>query len=229
MVKTRGVGGSASGERRQQRVPSTGGGARVRQRARQGSASQGGRALLGFLTGLIVGLGIAVVVALFVTRAPVPFVNKGNRTAERPVEPRNGAALPEPNAPLRASQTDSGPGNATAPAAQGNVLSPGPTASLPGAGAGAGTPPSAAMPPDARRDEGGYMLQAGAFRASPDAEGMKARLALLGLEARVIPAEINGQPMYRVRIGPFAQQEEANRARQRLADGGIDASVIRQR
>ncbi|MFP5405101.1 MAG: SPOR domain-containing protein, partial [Gammaproteobacteria bacterium] len=60
-------------------------------------------------------------------------------------------------------------------------------------------------------------------------EGMKARLALLGFEARVMSAEVNGQTVYRVRIGPFADQEDANRARSRLADGGIEASVSRQR
>lgn len=201
-------------------------------------AGQHGGALLGFLAGLIVGLSMAVIVAVFVTRAPVPFVNKGNRTAERLAEPRDGAALPDPNAPLHSSAREAAPGTPPAgaaagagagmagiPGATGPVLPPGPSDTAPGMASA----PSAAMPPDARRMEGGYLLQAGAFRASDDAGGMKARLALLGLEARVIPAEVNGQTMYRVRIGPFAQQDEANRARDRLADGGIDASVIRQR
>ena len=39
--------------------------------------------MLGFMAGLVVGLAIAVVVAIFVTRAPVPFLNKAKRSADR--------------------------------------------------------------------------------------------------------------------------------------------------
>lgn len=75
----------------------------------------------------------------------------------------------------------------------------------------------------------GYVLQAGAFRAQGDADGMRVKLALLGFEARVLPAEVNGQTVYRVRIGPYAQADEMNRMRARLAENGIEATVIRQR
>lgn len=181
----------------------------------RGRRRQHGGTVIGFLAGLIVGLSIAVIVALFVTRAPVPFVNKGHRMGERAGEPRNGAVLPDPNAPLRAQ-----PGAEGAPPGS-------PAAALP-APAQAPTAPVAPTEERAATDSG-YMLQAGAFRSSDDADGMRARLALLGFEARVVAAEVGGQPMYRVRIGPFAQQEDANRARARLIDGGIEASVVRQR
>jgi len=102
---------------------------------------------------------------------------------------------------------------------------PAPQAPAAGAPAAPGAPAAQQPAPVAE----GFLLQAGAFRSSDDAEGMKARLALLGFEARVVPADVNGQPMYRVRIGPFAKQEDAARARARLIDGGIEASVIRQR
>jgi len=58
---------------------------------------------------------------------------------------------------------------------------------------------------------------------------MKAKLALIGFEAKVLTAEVNGQTMYRVRIGPYAQLDSMNRARARLAENGIEASVVRQR
>lgn len=74
--------------------------------ARRGPAAlrrrERGGAALGFIVGLIVGLAIAVAVALFVTRAPVPFVNKAYRPAERVLEPKPGAELPDPNKPLQA-------------------------------------------------------------------------------------------------------------------------------
>ena len=58
---------------------------------------------------------------------------------------------------------------------------------------------------------------------------MKARLALIGFEARVLDAQVNGQTLYRVRVGPYAQLDSMNRARARLAENGIEASVVRQR
>src|SRR5690606_234888 len=63
------------------------------------SAARGGT-VLGFMIGLVIGLAIAVVVALFVTRAPVPFVNKAGRAPDRVLEPRTPADAPDPNAPL---------------------------------------------------------------------------------------------------------------------------------
>jgi len=182
---------------------------------------QRGGTLFGFLAGLVLGLGIAVVVALFVTRAPVPFVKKAHRAPESVTAPRNGEALPDPNAPLGA-RTREADGTAPAVAQPPQAAPQAPAAVAPAApGAPAAQPPATVAE--------GFLLQAGAFRSSDDAEGMKARLALLGFEARVVPADVNGQPMYRVRIGPFAKQEDAARARARLIDGGIEASVIRQR
>ncbi|MFA7667011.1 MAG: SPOR domain-containing protein [Burkholderiaceae bacterium] len=165
---------------------------------------QRGGTLFGFLAGLVLGLAIAVVVALFVTRAPVPFVKKASRPSDIVSVPPEGTPLPDPNAPLRARPDAAGsepPSTVFAP----------PPAEAP------------AVPVD------GYLLQAGAFSASDDAEGMKARLALLGFEARVIPAEVDGRTVHRVRIGPFAKQEDAARARARLIEGGIEASLVRQR
>lgn len=206
MVETRRVGMAGSGAARE-----------------RGGRRQRGGTVIGFLAGLIVGLSIAVIVALFVTRAPVPFVNKGHRMADRVVESRNSAVLPDPNAPLHVQPRDGAEG---APSGL-------PAAALPSPGQAPTSLPSASAPVTPAEDrpaaDSGYMLQAGAFRSSDDADGMRARLALLGFEARVVAAEVGGQPMYRVRIGPFAQQEDANRARARLIDGGIEASVVRQR
>ena len=182
---------------------------------------QRGGTLFGFLAGLVLGLAIAVVVALFVTRAPVPFVKKATRAPETVIAPKAGEPLPDPNAPLVSRSGGD-------PTADGLAQPPVPAAPPAGAApAPAASGTAAASAPAAPVD--GYLLQAGAFRVADDAEGMKARLALLGFEARVVPADVNGQTVHRVRIGPFAKQEDAARARARLIDGGIEASVIRQR
>jgi len=181
-----------------------------------------GGTLLGFMIGLIVGLSIAVVVAIFVTRAPVPFVNKANRAPERAIEPKSQAEAPDPNSPLYSK-----------PRAAPESPAPATPASAPPVATAAPTAPPAAPPaaaPDVRGDDrASYLLQAGAFRSSSDAEAMKAKLALIGFEARVLTADVNGQTMYRVRIGPYAQLDTMNKARARLAENGIEASVVRQR
>ena len=177
-----------------------------------------GGTLLGFMIGLIVGLSIAVVVAIFVTRAPVPFVNKANRAPERAIEPKSQAEAPDPNAPLYSkSRPGPEPASPAAPAGSPPVAVAPPTA------------PPAAAPDSKGADRATYLLQAGAFRSSSEAESMKAKLALIGFEARVLTADVNGQTMYRVRIGPYAQLDAMNRARARLAENGIEASVVRQR
>jgi cell division protein FtsN len=72
-----------------------------------------------------------------------------------------------------------------------------------------------------------YILQAGAFGASGDAEAIKAKVALLGLGARVESATINGKTVYRVRMGPYATASELAEAKRKLADGGLPAMAIR--
>ena len=86
----------------------------------------------------------------------------------------------------------------------------------------AGTRPSTTATDDAR-----YLLQAGAFAASGDAEAVKARIALLGLGARVESAQINGKTVYRVRMGPYGTASELSEAKRKLASGGLPAMAIR--
>jgi cell division protein FtsN len=72
-----------------------------------------------------------------------------------------------------------------------------------------------------------YILQAGAFGASGDAEALKARIALLGLNARVESAAINGKTVYRVRMGPYGTASELADAKGKLGDGGLPAMAIK--
>jgi cell division protein FtsN len=72
-----------------------------------------------------------------------------------------------------------------------------------------------------------YLLQAGAFGASGDAEAVKAKIALLGLNARVESAQIGGKTVYRVRMGPYGSASELATAKGKLADGGLPAMAIK--
>ncbi|NWF34993.1 sporulation protein [Stenotrophomonas sp. SAM-B] len=72
-----------------------------------------------------------------------------------------------------------------------------------------------------------YILQAGAFGASGDAEATKAKLAMIGLAARVESAQINGKTVYRVRMGPYGSAGELAEAKQKLDGTGLQAMAIK--
>jgi cell division protein FtsN len=72
-----------------------------------------------------------------------------------------------------------------------------------------------------------YLLQVGSFRSMSDADQLKARLALLGIVARVQSVTVNDAAWYRVRVGPVSGAREADEMRNRLADNGIDSLVMK--
>jgi cell division protein FtsN len=72
-----------------------------------------------------------------------------------------------------------------------------------------------------------YVLQAGAYRSAADAEAQKAKLALLGLDAKVSERDQGGRMVFRVRLGPFADKAAAERIRTKLESGGIENTLVR--
>lgn len=72
-----------------------------------------------------------------------------------------------------------------------------------------------------------YILQAGAFGASGDAEAIKAKIAMLGLNARVESAQIGDKTVYRVRMGPYGSASELADAKAKLTSGGLSAMAVK--
>lgn len=99
---------------------------------------------------------------------------------------------------------------------------PAPTATTTAASTVAPASAGTASASDAR-----YILQAGAFGASGDAESTKAKIALLGLSARVESAQIGAKTVYRVRMGPYGSASELAEAKRKLASGGLPAMAIK--
>ena len=75
----------------------------------------------------------------------------------------------------------------------------------------------------------GYLLQVAAMRSAREAETVKAKLALLGYQARVSRATIKGATWYRVRLGPFRDTRQVQQVRKRLAASGFRVLVVRER
>lgn len=71
-------------------------------------------------------------------------------------------------------------------------------------------------------------LQVGAFENPAEADNLKAKLALNGIEATAQRSQLaDGRTMHRVRIGPFVKPEDMNPVRSRLAEAGFTATVVK--
>jgi cell division protein FtsN len=197
--------------------------------------SQRGGTLLGFVLGLVIGLIIALGVAMYVTKVPMPFSNKNqSRSADQDaVEAQknkdwnpNGALQTKPVTPEALADPAIANPNTPAPAVTADPLAtsvPAPAVT---------TPPPAATPQPANKaaatnDPFTYFVQAGAFKSAADADAQKAKLSMMGIEAKVSEREQAGRAIFRVRSGPFDDKDQAEKIKARLDASGMDAALVR--
>jgi cell division protein FtsN len=72
-----------------------------------------------------------------------------------------------------------------------------------------------------------FYAQAGAYTRADDAEAQRAKLALLGLDAKVSEREQAGRTVYRVRAGPFETRAQVEAVIERLQGAGVEAALVR--
>ena len=163
---------------------------------------------LGAMLGVLVGCIACAALALFITNAPIPFVEK----VQKQSTPVDAAALDgkDPNTALYDS---------------GTALSAIKTVEAPTAHQRADEPVNAAEQSTGES----YSIQAGAFRNAKDAEKIRTELAFIALEADVVKSTDAGITLYRVFLGPFDTAREANELQQRLTSNGFDAMVIKNK
>lgn len=71
-------------------------------------------------------------------------------------------------------------------------------------------------------------LQAGSFQNVAEADNQKARLAMIGAEARIQQVMLQDKVWYRVRLGPYQRMDDVNVLRAELARQGIEAKVVKK-
>jgi cell division protein FtsN len=224
--------------------------------------SQRGGFFLGMIVGLLIGLALSLGVAVYITKVPLPFIDKvPQRTAEQDAaeaehnknwDPNSGLygknpakphAVPQPVVDEAASAPAEGAASAasgahpvtTDPAAPATVAptpAPAKPASAPAKAASSARNPAAILSGEpvstaSGADSLSYYVQAGAYANQAEAEQQKGKLALMDLEARVVEREVSGRIMYRVRIGPFGQREQAEDVRVKLSSNGVDSALVR--
>ncbi len=173
--------------------------------------------LLGMFVGLFVGLTVSLMVAFYLNKSTIPFL-----TAKKPAE-REAAAKPPAMAGL--------PGSA-APAVSAEKPKFDFYKILPGQEEPVSEKELRERMRSARSQQelpkDVYFIQAGSFQNPADADNQKARLAILGFESSVEPANLPDKgTWYRVRLGPYNKLDEINRIRQSLAQNNIDASLVK--
>jgi len=190
------------------------------------AAPQRGGFVLGLVVGLLVGLALALGVALYITKAPVPFVNKvPQRTAEQDSAEAERNKNWDPNAPLVGKPAKPAAGASASAAASGGAAA---VATAPAA------PPrdpaailSGAAPAASGAEGFVYFVQAGAYSRTDDAEQQRAKLAMIGFAAKISEREQSGRTVYRVRVGPFESRDEADGVQAKLADASVEARLVR--
>lgn len=205
--------------------------------------SQRGGTLLGLIIGLVLGLGLALAVAVYVTKVPTPFSNKNQpRTSAQDLQEAEKNKDWNPNLVLQPKLPAEPPAQVDAPTSNEPVPTE-PSQSSAGSGSSAPTPAVSADPlgdwvksqagagtlatPDSASDPFVYMVQAGAFRNRSDADTLKAKLALLGLDATVSERDQAGRVVYRVRLGAFNIKKDAERVRMQLQANDIENTIVR--
>ena len=193
---------------------------------------QQGGTFIGFVVGLLVGLAVALAIAVYITKVPIPFLNKGqSRSADQddaeaqknkdwdvnaliygknPVKPAEPAAKPEEAvSAVDKPEAKREPKLEVKPAVSADPLG------------------------DLVRDRSAgvepfnYFVQVGAFRTAEDAESQRAKLSLAGVEAKVSEREQSGRAVFRVRVGPFDKKEVAEKAKDKLEATGLDTALVR--
>jgi cell division protein FtsN len=209
--------------------------------------------LLGIIIGLLLGISISLAVALWLNRLANPFVEKGKAsevapkmTPVQPPPPPSAAKAAEEAAKGKAAAADKGAKAPERPRFEFYSILPGEKEGDKAAKAApkeaprevakeaardpAKEGPKPGSSPASPKPHSGetYWLQAGAFSEEKEADNLKAKIALTGLEAAVRSVDIpNRGTLYRVRLGPYQSLEDANRIKSALSQNGVGAAIIR--
>ena len=176
----------------------------------------GSSLLIGILIGLVLGLVIALGVAWYINRMPSPF------RAAPPVksEPAKGAQAPVP----AKGEEKSAKSAESKPRFDFYKILPGTEEPATEQQVREAQKKSTAGPKET------FFLQAGAFQNAPDADNLKARLALVGIQANIQTINLPERGVWhRVRVGPYTSVEELNRTRDVLKQNGVETALIKVR
>lgn len=178
------------------------------------SNKSGSPMLAGIVIGMFIGLAIALAVAVFIKGSPSPFV-------EHPqAQPSGKEKLPTGSAAPIAAASGEKARAPEKPRFDFYTILPGTEEPV--------TEKDIKQLDSASSAKNQYYLQAGAFQNEAEADNLKAKLALMGVEANIQTANVPDKGIWhRVRIGPYTNVDDLNRVRNNLSQNGVTASLVK--
>lgn len=179
---------------------------------------------LSFITGLLIGLTVAVVIYFTRVCAPTPNAEAPLSAAPAPVAP---AVVPEPEVVLQEDHSAlAPPASGAAPDFDFYKILPGVEVKVPETQLA--TPPPTDAPPPAPTATEAYVLQVGSFQNFADADQAKAQLALQGIPSTIQRVVVDGTKVwFRVHVGPYTNMSEVQAMRTRLTQAGASVVVLK--
>jgi len=175
---------------------------------------------MGIVIGILLGLIAALGVALYINKGPSPFTDKKPGEAAREDVPAKPPKIVKPAetapAPAPSAQTPAAPGGKPRFEFYGILQGK----------------EEAIKDKDVKLAAARtvYYIQAGAFQTAADADNLKAKLALAGVEAAIQTAQLpDGKTWHRVRLGPFTNVEDIGKAKARLKENQIEGQLIKMK
>jgi cell division protein FtsN len=179
---------------------------------------------VGILIGLLLGISLALGVALYINKGAIPFAQKQKPAEAVPKVP----AQTEGSKPAESAKSVPSPAEKPARGSEGRPrfdfykILPGTEEAV--------TDKEFKRPAPAAAAKDVYFLQVAAFQNPSDADNLKARLALAGIEAQIQTATLpDGKIWHRVRVGPFSSPDELSKTRSALKDNKLEANLIKVR
>jgi len=159
---------------------------------------------IGVIVGFVLGMAVALGFAIYINRSDSPFVEKELPASRKELPPIESGKVPPRSAKAEAPK----------PKFEFYEILPGKQEAMP-------------KPEAPKEPLKGVYLQAGAFQTSSEADNLKARLALLGIESQITTAHLpDDKTWHRVRVGPYDDEEAAKRVQITLQENDIKANVV---
>ena len=186
--------------------------------SRKKPAGKNNAFITGLLVGMILGIGISVAVAILVTGGKSPFIEH-----ETSVEPVPAETSKDMNSEEGAVPAENNEAKPDANRFDFYKILPGESQV---------TEQEIQQSKEAQQNQApaieNYFLQVGAFQTEEEADNIKAKLALLGLEAVVQTANVPDKGVWhRVRVGPYTDLDQISKARAELTKNGFNADLIK--
>jgi len=173
---------------------------------------------VGVFIGYALGLLTAIGTWMYINKGPSPFIS-----ADKPADNvvlKNGASVPQQGVPAPGSADRAKSANGKPRFEFYNIL---PNAEETITDQQLKQASQQPLPKDK------YFLQAGSFQNADDADNLKAKLAMLGVEATVQAVNVPEKKgvWHRVRVGPFSSIDDLNQVRASLQQNGVQSSPIK--